>query len=83
MAVDQTRLEHFKKLQKICSEVIGVEEHEVMPSSNFFDDLGVSMSELAEIFTRTAEIFKMSIQKQDIQTINTVGELLEYIEEQL
>ncbi|MBI5151840.1 MAG: acyl carrier protein [Candidatus Pacebacteria bacterium] len=83
MAVNEARLSMFKKLQTICSAVVGVEESEVKPSSHFYDDLGVSIDELAEIITRTSQAFDIKIQKEDVETISTVGDLLEFIEEQM
>lgn len=83
MAVNEARLIMFKKLQAICSEVVGVEESEVKPSSHFYDDLGVSVDELAEIITRVSQVFNIKIEKEDIETLVSVGDLLEFIEEQM
>jgi len=83
MTPTDIRLQHFTKLQKICSEVVGVEESDIRPSTNFFDDLGVSMEELAEIMAQTAQAFGITINKHDITEMNTLGDLLEFIEEQL
>lgn len=73
----------FRQLQKICSEIIGVDEAEIRPSTSFFDDLGVSMEEFAEIFARTSETFNIKISKEDVASMTTVGELLVFVEEQL
>lgn len=83
MTPTDIRLQHFAKLQHICSEIIGVEESEIRPSTNFFDDLGVSMEELAEIMAQTAQAFNIAINKRDITEMNTLGDLLEFVEEQL
>lgn len=83
MTQTDMRLQHFTKLQHICSQIVGVEESEIRPSTNFFDDLGVSMEELAEIMAQTAQTFNIAMNKRDIAEMNTLGELLEFVEEQL
>ncbi|HKY74118.1 MAG TPA: phosphopantetheine-binding protein [Patescibacteria group bacterium] len=73
----------FQQLQKICSEITGTDESEIRSSTSFFEDLGVSMEELAEIFARTSETFNIKISKNDVASMTTVGELLVFVEEQL
>ena len=70
-------------IQRVCSEVTGVEASEIKPSWSFFEDLGVGMDELAEILSRVSIQFNIKIGKEQVPELVTFGNLLEYIEEQL
>lgn len=70
-------------IQRVCSEVTGIEASEIKPSWSFFEDLGVGMDELAEIFSRVSLQFNVKIGKEQVPDLVTVGNLLEFIEEQL
>ena len=70
-------------IQRVCSEVTGIEASEIKSSWSFFEDLGVGMDEFAEILSRVSLQFNVKIGKEQVPELVTVGNLLEFIEEQL
>lgn len=73
----------FHTIQKICSEITGLEESEIRQNSSFFEDLGVGMDEFAEILSQVSVKLGIKISKEDTIGFHTIGDLLEFIEEQL
>jgi len=68
-----------KKLKTIISQHLGIRENEITPSSHFIDDLNASPLEIADLMVKLENIFNLKISDQSAQKFNTVGDLLNYI----
>lgn len=71
----------FEKLCSIISEVIGVEESDILMDSRFIDDLGADSLDIFQIIMGIEEEFNIEISNEDAEGIATVGDALEKIKE--
>ncbi len=75
----------FERVKKIIVEQLGVEEEEeVVPSTNFIDDLGADSLDLVELIMSLEEEFsdsskKIEIPDEDAEKIVTVQDAVDYI----
>lgn len=70
-----------KRVIKIVSEQLGVEEQKINPASSFVDDLGADSLDTVELVMAFEEEFKMEIPDEDAEKIKTVGDAIHYINE--
>lgn len=71
----------FEKLCSIISEIIGVEESDILMDSRFIDDLGADSLDIFQIIMGIEEEFNIEISNEDAEGIATVGDALEKIKE--
>lgn len=69
----------FEKLREIISEVIGVDESEILPESKFIDDLGADSLDIFQIIMGIEEEYNIEISNEDAEGISTVGDALDKI----
>lgn len=69
----------FEKLQAIISDVLGVSESDITPSSSFVDDLGADSLDIFQIIMGIEEEFGIEIPAETAETISTVGDAVEQI----
>lgn len=69
----------FEKLRAIISEVIGIDESEVLVDSKFIDDLGADSLDIFQIIMGIEEEYNIEISNEDAEGISTVGDALEKI----
>ncbi len=75
MAVD------LDKVKKIISEQLGVDASEITPESHFIDDLGADSLDTVELVMQLEEEYGLEIPDEDAEKIQTVGDVVKYIEE--
>ena len=68
-------------LEKIISESLGVDQDMVKDESNFVNDLGADSLNIVELVMAIEEEFDMEIPDEDSESLHTVGELRQYIED--
>lgn len=69
----------FEKLKKIISEVLNVEEDEILMGSTFVDDLGADSLDIFQIIMGIEEEFDIEIANEDAENIITVSDAVEQI----
>ena len=69
----------FEKIQKIISEVLGVDEDSVTMETTFVDDLGADSLDVFQIIMGIEEEFDIEIANEDAENIVTVGDAVEQI----
>ncbi|MCB1171724.1 MAG: acyl carrier protein [Leptospiraceae bacterium] len=62
-------------------EQLGVDESEVTPEAHFIDDLGADSLDTVELVMALEEEFGVEISDEDAEKIQTVGDVIKYIEE--
>ena len=72
-----------ERLKKIIVDQLGVEENEVVPNASFVDDLNADSLDLVELIMSLEEEFKLQISDEDAESIKTVQDAEDYIEEHL
>lgn len=69
----------FEKLQEIIVDKLSVEMSEVTMEATFREDLGADSLDLFEVVMGIEEEFGISIDNDDLDKIQTVGNAIEYI----
>jgi acyl carrier protein len=71
----------FDKVKAIIVEQLGVDESEVTPEAHFIDDLGADSLDTVELVMALEEEFGIEISDEDAEKIQTVGDVIKYIDE--
>ena len=72
--------EVFEKVKGIIVEQLGVADTAVTLEASFIDDLGADSLDLFELVMSFEEEFGVSIPSEELEKMNTVGDVLAYIE---
>ncbi len=73
--------EVFEKVKAVIVEQLGVAETSVEMESSFIDDLGADSLDIVELVMALEEEFDMEIPDTDAEKVVTVGDVVEYIKE--
>jgi acyl carrier protein len=71
----------FDRVKKVVVEQLDVAEDEVTPQASFVDDLGADSLDVVELVMGLEEEFDVEIPDEDAETITTVQEAVNYIDE--
>lgn len=71
----------FEQIKEMIVEELGVNEAQVTENVSFKEDLGADSLDLFELVMRIEDEFGVKIPTEDLEKINTVGDVLKYIEE--
>ena len=73
--------EVFDKIKKIIVEQLGVAENSVTEEASFIDDLGADSLDIVELIMALEEEFDIEIPDTDAEKIVTVGDVVDYIKD--
>lgn len=73
--------EVFEKVKSIIVEQLGVADTSVEMDSSFIDDLGADSLDIVELVMALEEEFDMEIPDSDAEKVVSVGDVVEYIKE--
>lgn len=73
--------EVFEKVKGIIVEQLGVAEASVAMEASFIDDLGADSLDIVELVMALEEEFDIEIPDADAEKVATVGDVVEYIKE--
>lgn len=73
--------EVFEKVKGIIVEQLGVAEASVTMDASFIDDLGADSLDIVELVMALEEEFDIEIPDADAEKVATVGDVVEYIKE--
>ena len=73
--------EVFEKVKAIIVEQLGVSETAVTMEASFIDDLGADSLDIVELVMALEEEFDLEIPDADAEKFVTVGDVVEYIKE--
>ena len=68
-------------IEKIIAENLNIEQGMIKDDSNFVNDLGADSLNIVEVIMGIEEEFDIEIPDEDAETIHTVGDLKQYIED--
>ena len=68
-------------IEKIIAEHIGCDQDMIKDDSNFVEDLGADSLNIVEIVMGIEEHFDIEIPDDDAETLHTVADLKQYIED--
>jgi acyl carrier protein len=72
--------EIFEKLKPIVVEQLGVDEESVKEEATFVDDLSADSLDIVELVMSLEEEFELEIPDEEAEKIVTVGDVVEYIQ---
>ena len=72
----------FEKVAELLKEQLDLETVEIRPDSSFKEDLGVDSLDLFELVMALEDEFGVEIPPEDLETMNTVGDVAEYLKNQ-
>ena len=73
--------EIFNKVKEIIVEQLGVAETAVVAEASFIDDLGADSLDIVELVMAIEEEFDIEIPDSDAEKVVTVGDVVDYIKE--
>ena len=73
--------EIFEKVKEIIVEQLGVAENAVTMEASFIDDLGADSLDIVELVMALEEQFDLEIPDADAEKVVVVGDVVEYIKE--
>ena len=68
------------KVKQIIVEQLGVDENQVDNNASFVDDLGADSLDIVELVMAFEEAFDLEIPDEDAEKIQTVEDVLTYIQ---
>lgn len=77
------REELVNKVKKIIMEKLGVDVKDITEESHFVNDLGADSLDTVELIMEFEREFNISIPDEDAERIQTVGDVIAYLEERL
>ena len=76
-----TSEEIFDKVKEIIIEQLGVAEGTITNDASFIDDLGADSLDIVELVMALEEEFDLEIPDNDAEKVVTVGDVIEYIKD--
>ena len=71
----------FDRVKEIIVEQLGVAEDSVKEEASFIDDLGADSLDIVELIMALEEEFDIEIPDADAEKVTSVGDVVEYIKE--
>jgi acyl carrier protein len=73
----------FEEIQEIICEQLKAKPEEVKLETSFIDDLGADSLDLIELVMALEEKFNIEIPDEDTEEIDTVADMVRYIENKM
>lgn len=73
----------FERIRDLVAEKIGVDPEDITMETSFADDLEADSITLFELVMAIEDEFDIEIDDESIEQINTVGDIVSYLEESI
>ena len=70
----------LEQIREMLSEEYEIDPAVIVPEASFVKDLKLNSLELADLVVTCEEKFDIEIDEKDIHTLQTIGDLIEYVE---
>ena len=68
-------------IEKIIAENLGIDQDSIKDESHFVNDLGADSLNIVEVVMAIEEEYDIEIPDEDAETLHTVGQVKQYIED--
>lgn len=75
--------EIFNKVKEVIINQLGVSESSVTPDATFLEDLGADSLDIVSFMLELEETFGMEIPDEEVEKVEKVNDIVEYIENKL
>ncbi|NPA33208.1 MAG: acyl carrier protein [Aquificae bacterium] len=72
-----------ERVKEIIAEQLGVEKEKITPEAKFVEDLGADSLDVVELIMAFEEEFGIEIPDEDAEKIQTVGDVIKYLQEKV
>lgn len=69
-----------QKVIDLVADIFGLLSDAVKPEDNFVKDLGLDSLDARELLLTLEDQFEIDIEDEDLETLNTVQDLIDYIQ---
>jgi acyl carrier protein len=73
----------LETVTKIIVNQLGVDKTAVAPEAKFIDDLGADSLDIVELLMAVEDQFGIEVPDEDAESMQTVGDIVRYIEERI
>lgn len=70
----------LRKLKKILSEQFNIEERNINYNTNLFEDLNADSLDVIDLVSTLSSEFDLDVDENKITSFKTVGDIVDYIE---
>ena len=70
----------LEKIKEMIAEQLNVDAAEITEATSFKDDLGADSLDLFELVMALEEEYGVEIPSEDLEQINTIGDVVKYLE---
>lgn len=70
----------LEKIKELLVDQLGVDDEDVTLDASFKDDLGADSLDLFEMVMNLEEEYGMEVPAEELENIETVGDMIEYME---
>ena len=74
-----SREEVFERVKEVLVEQLGVDESQITDEASFAEDLDADSLDLVELIMELEDQFGVKISDEDAQSIQTVGQAVDFI----
>ena len=71
----------FERIRELVAEKVGLEPEDITPDTSFADDLDADSITLFELIMAIEDEFDIEVDDESIEKIETVGDIVKYLEE--
>ncbi len=73
----------LEKMKEILAEQLDADINAITPETDIADDLGADSLDVVEMLMTIEDEFEIEIPDEKIESLKTVGQVVEYIQEQI
>ena len=69
----------FEKIKTVISEQLGISEDKITPETSLLNDIGADSLDIFQIISNLEDEFGIEFSSDDVTSMKTVGDAVEYI----
>ncbi len=70
----------LEKIKKIFAQDFDIDESEITPDANIYDDLGLDDIDIYDMVMSVEDDFEIELPDEELERISTIGDLIKFIE---